>query len=36
MPYWPSWACVGTEVASSGYDFGGPSSTATMADARYQ
>jgi hypothetical protein len=29
----PSWGWVGTEVASSGYDFGDPSSIAKMADA---
>lgn len=30
-----SWCCVGTDVASSGYNFGGPLSTAMMADARW-
>jgi hypothetical protein len=36
VPSSPSWGCVGAEIASSGYDFGGPSSTAMMAGARYR
>jgi hypothetical protein len=36
VPSSPSWGCVGAGIASSGYDFGGPSSTAMMAGARYR
>jgi len=36
MRFLLSWDWVRTEVASSGYDFGGPTSTVMMADARYR